>query len=190
MCCGCRCSVYTVCLAATSICASATATPVVAADTTPPVITVRAPAANSVNATGYVATTVYVGESHIPVHLVHASMLLTAQQLLLLWRELPYQAQDCGTLTTSSPAACSQPGPCTQCYLHNTHEVHIAMHAMHVKKLFTSRHFGSKCQHMSTANKTCFVHNAWQAVDCRDGIIPLVVSCYPEQHVQDIAATH
>ena len=59
----CRCSVYTVCLAATSICASATATPAVAADTTPPVITVRAPAANSVNATGYVATTVYVGKA-------------------------------------------------------------------------------------------------------------------------------
>ena len=58
-----RCSVYTVCLAATSICASAPATSVVAADTTPPGITVRAPAANSVNATGYVATTVYVGKA-------------------------------------------------------------------------------------------------------------------------------
>ena len=116
----CRCSVYTVCLAATSICASATATPVVAADTTPPVITVRAPAANSVNATGYVATTVYVGESHIPILTCSASMLLTAQQLLLLWYELPYQSQVCGTLTITRTAACSQ------IYLHNVHEVCIA----------------------------------------------------------------
>ena len=61
----CRCSVYTVCLAKTSLCASATATPAVAADTTPPVITVRAPASNSINATGYVDTTVYVGMSYM-----------------------------------------------------------------------------------------------------------------------------
>ena len=73
----CRCSVYTACLAATSICASATATPVVAADTTAPVITVRAPAANSVNATGYVATTVYIGTADI------ACLKLPALQYLL-----------------------------------------------------------------------------------------------------------
>ena len=37
--------------------------PAAAADTTAPVITVRAPAFNSVNATGYVATTIHVGKS-------------------------------------------------------------------------------------------------------------------------------
>ena len=59
--CMCRCSTYTACLAATSICASATAAPTATPDAAAPVITVRAPASNSVTATGYVITTVYVG---------------------------------------------------------------------------------------------------------------------------------
>lgn len=57
----CRCSVYTTCLARSSICATATATAAVAADTTAPVITVRAPVSNSVSFGDYVTTTVYVG---------------------------------------------------------------------------------------------------------------------------------
>ena len=82
----CRCSVYTVCTAATSVCASAAPTPTATADTSPPVITVRAPARNSINATGYVATTVYVGTPNIfafacssmslMLHLLSAVMLL------------------------------------------------------------------------------------------------------------------
>lgn len=60
-----RCSVYAVCTVTTSICASATSTPAATADTSAPVIRVRAPAFNSRQDTGYVATTVYVGNSHI-----------------------------------------------------------------------------------------------------------------------------
>lgn len=81
-----RCSVYTVCTATTSLCASATPRPTATADTSPPVITVRAPASNSINATGYVATTVYVGTPNTSAlvcsgvslmsHLMSAVMLL------------------------------------------------------------------------------------------------------------------
>ena len=85
----CRCSVYTVCTAATSICASATATatPAATVDTSPPVITVRAPARNSINATGYVATTVYVGmpNTHALVRLVVYPMLHPLSAVMLLF---------------------------------------------------------------------------------------------------------
>ncbi len=62
---GCRCSLYTVCLSATSICGTA-ASSIAAADTTPPVITVLLNSL-SVNATTtsgqlLVVTTAYVGE--------------------------------------------------------------------------------------------------------------------------------
>jgi len=62
---GCRCSLYTVCFSATSICGTAASSPA-AADTTPPVITVllNSLSVNATTSTGQllIVTTVYVGE--------------------------------------------------------------------------------------------------------------------------------
>ncbi len=62
---GCRCSLYTVCLSATSICGTA-ASSLAAADTTPPVITVllNSLSVNATTSSGQllVVTTVYIGE--------------------------------------------------------------------------------------------------------------------------------
>ncbi|KAL0024068.1 hypothetical protein WJX79_002467 [Trebouxia sp. C0005] len=64
----CRCSTYTVCLSATSICGTATSSPA-AADTTPPVITVllNSLSVNATTSTGQllVVTTVYVGTTYV-----------------------------------------------------------------------------------------------------------------------------
>ncbi len=61
----CRCSLYTVCLSATSICGTA-ASSLAAVDTTPPVITVllNSLSVNATTSTGQllVVTTAYVGE--------------------------------------------------------------------------------------------------------------------------------
>lgn len=117
----CRCSIYSACLATTSICTTATATPAVAADMTAPVITVRAPAFNSIRDDGLVTTTVYVGMAGIscapkPCHVRLLSLTYAASaEQNFAWPQMvnahiSHGATD-AMLTITLASACNCIGP-------------------------------------------------------------------------------
>ena len=139
-----RCSVYTVCTVTTSICASATSAPAAAADASPPVITVRAPAINSRQDTGFVATTVLVGMLHI----------LTAVCLMLLLLLYP-----CLLLSFVAP----QPGAARPwCACMQMHE-QCAMRSLHLPCVIT---LAFMPQHKTHLCLFCCVANSCTVAFC------------------------
>ena len=155
-----RCSVYTVCTAATSICASATPTPAATPDTSAPVITVRAPARNSNNATGYVATTVYVGMPNTAISVCwnFSLVLHPLCAVMLLFYAAP--PDRCCKISTSMQtlAVCSEqswhlcPFTADAGHMANSKTMHVLSTVLHLSKHCNAKHKASTSWTALTAN--------------------------------------